>query len=70
MKNKFTLWYADQTLSALDEGIDLNSIEVSLKFSVAKPLHLQRVIEMYDHMTAAAGKAVSRAGELLGYKVL
>ena len=33
MKNKFTLWYADQITRAPDEGKDLN-IEVSLKREV------------------------------------
>ena len=37
MKNKFTLWYADQITRGLDEGKDLNNIEVSLKLSVVKP---------------------------------
>ena len=62
MKNKFTLWYADQITRALDEGKDLNNIEVSLKLSVVKPLHAKWIIEMYDHMTSTAGKAVCLKG--------
>ena len=33
MKNKFTLWYADQIHQALDAGTALSNIEVSLKLS-------------------------------------
>ena len=67
MKNKFTLWYADQISRALDKGRDLNNIEVSLKLSVVKPLHAKWIIEMYDHMTSAAGKAVClKAWEVTG----
>ena len=62
MKNKFTLWYADQITRTLDEGKDLNNIEVSLKLSVVKPLHAKWIIEMYDHMTSTAAKAVCLKG--------
>jgi hypothetical protein len=67
MKNKFTLWYADQITRALDDGNELNNINVSMKLSVVKPLHAKWIIEMYDHMTSTAGKAVClKAWEVTG----
>ena len=31
MKKKFTLWYSDQVICALDEGKDIKDVEISLK---------------------------------------
>ena len=39
MKKKFTLWYSDQVIRALDEGKDIKNVEISLKLSIEKPLH-------------------------------
>ena len=39
MKNKFTLWYADQIKSELDKGKKIEEIDISMKLSVLKPLH-------------------------------
>ena len=39
MKNKFTLWYADQIKSELDKGKKVEEINISMKLSVLKPLH-------------------------------
>ena len=34
MKNKFTLWYADQVTHALEEGKDIKDVDISLKLSI------------------------------------
>ena len=47
MKNKFTLWYADQMDQALDAGTALSNIEVSLKLSTVKPLHAKWILAKY-----------------------
>ena len=39
MKKKFTLWYSDQVISALDEGKDIKGVDISLKLSIVKPPH-------------------------------
>ena len=64
MKKKFTLWYSDQVIRALDEGKDIKNVEISLKLSIVKPLHAKWLIEMYNHMTSS-GKDVC----LKGWKV-
>ena len=58
MKNKFTLWYADQIDQALDAGAALSNIEVSLKLSTVKPVHAKWILEVYNHMTSAGGNKV------------
>ena len=39
MKKKFTLWYSDQAIRALDEGKDIKDVDLSFKLSIVKPLH-------------------------------
>ena len=39
MKKKFTLWYSNQVIRALDEGKDMKDVEISLKLPIVKPLH-------------------------------
>ena len=58
MKKKFTLWYSDQVIRALDEGKDIKDVEISLKLSIVKPLHAKWLIEMYNHMTSSEGRDV------------
>ena len=65
MKKKFTLWYSDQVIRALDEGKDIKGVEISLKLSIVKPLHAKWLIEMYNHMTSSEGRDVC----LKGWKV-
>ena len=65
MKKKFTLWYSDQVIRALDEGKYIKDVEISLKSSIVKPLHAKWLIKMYDHMTSSEGRDVC----LKGWKV-
>ena len=65
MKKKFTLWYSDQVIRALDEGKDIKDVEISLKLSIVKPLHAKWLIEMYDYITSSEGRDVC----LKGWKV-
>ena len=65
MKKKFTLWYSDQVIRALDEGKDIKDVEISLKLSIVKPLHTKWLIEMYNHMASSEGRDVF----LKGWKV-
>ena len=62
IKNKFTLWYADQIDQALDARTVLSNIEVSLKLSTVKPLQAKWILEVYNHMTSAMGKKVCVKG--------
>ena len=64
MKKKFTLWYADQVQRAMDgnQFKSMEEIDIDLKLSILKPLHASWLIELFDHMTSPAGKAVSLKG--------
>ena len=39
MKKKFSDWYAAQITHAMDDGRELDSIDLELKLSIIKPLH-------------------------------
>ena len=65
MKKKFTLWYSDQGIRALDEDKDIKDVEISLKLSIVKPLYFKWLIEMYNHMASSEGRNVC----LKGWKV-
>ena len=64
IKKKFTLSYADQVQRAMDGNRFrlMEEIDIELKLSVLKPLHASWLIELFDHMTSPAGKAVSLKG--------
>ena len=62
MKKKFTLWYSDQVIRALDEGKDIKDVEISLKLSIVKLPHAKWLIEMYNHMTSSEGRDVCLKG--------
>ena len=62
MKKKFTLWYADRVQRAMDVGKSMGEIHIDLKLLVLKPLHASWLIELFNHMTSPAGRAVSLKG--------
>jgi len=69
MERKFNEWYTDQVTLALDQGVELTSIEVPLKLSNVKPLHAKWLLGMYNHMTSDEGKNVCIKGwEVSGIK--
>ena len=41
MKKKFSDWYAAQMTHAMDDGWELDSIDIELKLPIIKPLHVK-----------------------------
>ena len=62
MKRKFTDWYASQINLAMEEGKELETIEVPLKLPNIKPLHPKWPIKMYNEMTLDEGRKVCLKG--------
>ena len=58
MKKKFSDWYAAQIMHAMDDGRELDSIDVELELSIVKPFHAKWLMEVYNEMTSAEGKEV------------
>ena len=65
MKRKFTNWHASQITLTMEEGKELETIEVPLKLSNIKPLHAKWLIEMCNEMTSDESRKVC----LKGWKV-
>ena len=40
----------------MDDGRELDSIDIELKLSIIKPLHAKWMMEVYNEMTSAEGK--------------
>ena len=69
MKRKFTDSYTRQITLAMEDGKELETIEVLLKLSNIKPLHAKWLIEMYNEMTSSEGRKVCLKGwEVSGIK--
>ena len=58
MKKKFSDWYTAQLTHAMDNGRELDSVDMELKLSVIKPLHAKWMMEVYNEMTSSEGKEV------------
>ena len=70
MKRKFTDWYASQITLAIEEGKEMEIIEVPLKLSNIKLLYAKWLIEMYNEMTWDEGRKVClKEWEVSGIKV-
>ena len=69
MKKKCSDWYAAQVTHAMDDGRELDSIDIDLKLSIIKPLHTKWMMEVYNEMTSAERKEVCLKGwEVSGIK--
>ena len=58
MKEKFSDWYAAQITHAIEDGRELDSIDIELQLSIIKPLHAKWMMIVYNEMTPAEGKEV------------
>ena len=53
----------------MDDGRELDSIDVEMELSIIKPLHAKWMMEVYNEMTSAEGKEVClKRWEVLGIK--
>ena len=61
-KKKFSEWYTRQLTNGMENGIELDDIEIDYHLSVLKRLHATWLISLYNHMNSPEGKAVSASG--------
>ena len=50
ISNKLNAWYADRVSKQLSNGVAPYDVKVPLKFSDLKPLHVQWIVETYNHL--------------------
>ena len=57
-KCSFTKWYSNEIHRQHDEGMQIDQIEVLLRFPVLKPPHAKWIVELYNNMTTPKGNDV------------
>ena len=62
MHAKFNSWYSPQLRRQLDEGKQLQDIDVPLRLSILKSFHAEWLVDCYNHMTTTAGKNIILSG--------
>ena len=55
-------WFTRKISIGLENGQELDDIEIDYCLSVLKPLHATWLISLYDHMSSPEGKAVIASG--------
>ena len=62
MKQKFTEWYSKEITKGLDNGVQLEDIDVKLRLSVLKPLHAKWLLDAYKCLSTEAGQKIIENG--------
>ena len=62
MRAKFNSWYSSQLRRQLDEGKQLQDIDVPLRLSILKPFHAEWLVDCYNHTTTTAGRNIILSG--------
>ena len=57
-KQKFSDWFTRQINAGLENGQELDDIEIDYPLSVLKPLHPKWLISFYNYMTTTKGQEV------------
>ena len=51
-----TSWYSAQIQSQLDSGGVRDDVDVDLRLSVLKPIHVTWIVSMYNHLSSSEGR--------------
>ena len=62
MKGMFSTWFSRQLSLGLENGVELDDIEVDYRLSFLKPLHAKWLVELYNHMSTDEGKEIAANG--------
>ena len=62
LKAKFTERFSQKIEEGLNEGKDLEDIDITLTLSLLKPFHESWVIDMYNYLKTTKGKVVIKNG--------
>ena len=62
LKNKFMEWFAQKVDEGLEEGKELEDIDIKFTLSALKPLHASWICELYDYLTSSKGKPIIENG--------
>ena len=62
MKKKFSEWFSRQISIGLENGQELEDIQIDYRLSVLKPMHAKWLMSFYDFMSSPKGKVVIASG--------
>ena len=62
MKGMFSTWFSRQISLGLENGVELDDIQVDYRLSVLKLLHAKWLIELYNHVSIDEGKEIVSNG--------
>ena len=55
-------WYKEQITEQLDDGKQIEEVDVKLQLTRLKPLHAEWLVELFNHMTTSQGKEIIMSG--------
>ena len=55
-------WYMEQITEQLDDGKQIEEVDVKLQLTRLKPLHAEWLVELFNHMTTSQGKEIIMSG--------
>ena len=58
MKGKFSIWFSREIPLGLENGVELDDIEVDYRISILIPLHAKWLVELYKYMSIDEGKEI------------
>ena len=67
LKKKFECWYAQQISPQLEDGISVYDVQVPLKLSIIKSIHVKWLLGIYDHLRNSS-EAIIKGFEMAGIK--
>ena len=62
MKGMFSTWFSRQISLGIENGVELDDIEVDYRLSFLKPLHVKWLVELCNHMSTDEGKEIVANG--------
>ena len=63
MKGMCSTWFSRQISLGLENGVELDDIEVDYRLSVPKPLYEKWLVELYNHMSTDERKFLPMVGK-------
>ena len=66
MKKRFSEWFSRQISIGLENGQELEDIQIDYRLSVLKPMHAKWLISFYDFMSSLEGSRHSQWMEKIG----
>ena len=62
MARNFNDWYTEQVSAQLDKGVNIDKIDIKLRFSLMKLLHAVWLVDFYNQMISGEEKKVIDSG--------